>query len=262
MIKKTISLLILPLIFTTSIYAQLTEKNIPRFDNERWHMGAFVGAAMYDFRLIPTELGMTKNDVVGVSVETSNKFTVGFIFDYKINYFLNIRVEPGITFLGRRKLTYSDEIMEPNTTGPSPKPKYDDSNYDIDDNERNIKTSYYNLPILIKLGGKRKKNFRPYVIGGINPSISIHNIYGKNDTEIDSKDFKMKDISLSWDAGLGIDWYLPYAKVSTEIRGTFSILNEFIPLEKKAPWTSSIDVLKTRGIFFVIKVESPSSIFK
>jgi hypothetical protein len=108
----------------------------------------------------------------------------------------------------------------------------------------------------LKFGGKRKHNIRPYLIGGINLGIDLksnEHSPANNTNGIDG--FRMTTFNYSWQAGAGIDWYLPHFKFTTELRGSFGINNELIKDPEKTPWTDPIDILQTRAVFFVVKFE-------
>ena len=240
MTKKILLLLILPLVFISSAYAQRDVDNIPNFDKQRWHWGYYLGANSYDFKISPNSKGMTKGGALGINTETHVGFTVGLIGDIRLNDYFNLRFEPGLDITGR-KLTYEKDIIDqyPGFTS----------------NERTIKSTYINLPLLIKFGGRRSHNIRPYLIGGANLSYNQSSNKGGTGNDESTDSFRMTSLNYSWQAGAGIDWYLPFVKFSTEIRGSFGINNEMIDDPGTTPWTDPIDNLQTRALFFVVKFE-------
>ena len=250
MTKKILLLLILPLVFISSAYAQKDVENIPNFDKQRWHWGYYLGVNMYDFKISPTAKGMTNDGTLGINTETTIGFTVGLIGDIRLNDYFNLRFEPGLDLAGRR-LTYHKDVMA----------KYNKNTYDLEDTIRNIRSTYINLPLLLKFGGRRKHNIRPYLIGGVNLGIDLKsNENSSTDNTNGVEGFRMTTLNYSWQAGAGIDWYLPHFKFTTELRGSFGINNELIkdgtpPGNTITPWTDPIDNLQTRAVFFVLKFE-------
>lgn len=247
--KRILLILVLPLIFLTSAFAQRDVENIPNFDAKRWHWGYYLGINHYDFKLTPNGKGMTDDGRLGINTNTSLGFSVGLIGDIKLNDYFNFRVEPGLD-IAKRELIYDKDIMS----------NYD-SSFDETDTIRKINSTYVNLPFLLKFGGKRRHNIRPYLIGGINLGFDLasqENSSEDNTTGLEG--FRMTTMNMSWQAGAGIDWYLPYFKFTTEIRGSFGFDNELVkdgapPGSKITPWTDPIDKLQTRAIFFVLKFE-------
>jgi opacity protein-like surface antigen len=262
MTKKILLLLILPIVFISSAYAQKEVENIPNFDEQRWHWGYYFGANMYDFKISPNAKGMVQADTLsdgkslGINTETTIGFSVGLIGDLRLNDYFNLRFEPGLD-ISKRKLTYSDSIWN-----HKPYQQYG-LPHSLDDNDviRNIKSTYINLPLLLKFGGKRRHNIRPYLIGGVSLGIDLKsNEHSSSDNTNGKEGFRMTTFNYSWQAGAGIDWYLPYFKFTTEIRGSFGINDELIedgtpPGSKSTPWTDPIENLQSRAIFFVIKFE-------
>jgi len=231
MTKKILVFLLFTVVFAPSTFAQHTlSDNRPYFDDQRWHFGGYIGLNWYDFKLTPKQM---TNDTLGIRTEVSTGFSAGMITDFKLNDYFNIRFEPGLDITGTRKLT------------------------DISDNSIDINSVYMNLPILLKFGGKRRHNVRPYLISGFNLGIDFNP--NKDDTNKNNK-FIMTKLNYSWQAGAGIDWYTQYGKVSTEIRGSFGINDEFTkngspPESKTTTWANQIDKLQTRAVFFVLKLE-------
>ena len=252
MSKRILLLLILPIVFISSAYAQKTVENIPNFDEQRWHWGYYFGANIYDFKLSPNAKGMTEAGALGINTDVFTGFTVGLIGDIRLNDYFNLRFEPGLDMVDR-ELIYDVEILNkyPNTGAP----EY------LSDTLRKIKSTYINLPLLLKFGGKRRHNIRPYLIGGMNVSIDLSsNESSSKDNTNGENGFRMTTLNYSWQAGAGIDWYLLHFKFTTEIRGAFGINNELVkdgtpPGSKATPWTDPIDKLQSRAVFFVIKFE-------
>jgi opacity protein-like surface antigen len=252
MTKKILILILFPLLFASNLLAQRDLDNIPNFDEQRWHWGYFLGVNHYDFSIVPTDAGMTDNNQLGVNTETTIGFSVGLIGDLKLNDYFNLRFEPGLD-IAKRELVYRRELLEQY-------PNIGDPDY-LNDTIRNINSTYINLPLLLKFGGKRRHNIRPYAIGGMNLGIDLtSNEDSSNDNFNGIDGFRMTKMNYSWQAGAGIDWYLPFFKLSTEIRGSFGINDEMVldgnpPGSIDSPWTSTIEELHTRAIFFVLKFE-------
>lgn len=253
MYKKILLILALHLFISSSLLAQRKIDNIPKFDSQRWHWGYFLGANLYDFAVSPNSKGMTADSQLGINTNTTIGFSVGLLGDVKLNDYFNFRFEPGLD-ITKREITYAQELLEkyPNTGDPS---------Y-LTDTIRNINSTYVNLPFLLKFGGKRRHDIKPYLIGGINIGIDLssNENSSSDNTNGGVEGFRMTTLNYSWQAGMGIDWYLPYFRLTTEIKGSFGINDELIkdgdqsaPID--TPWTGTIDKLNTRAIFFVLKFE-------
>lgn len=252
MYKKILLSFALSIVFMSSAFAQKDVENIPNFDAQRWHWGYYLGVNHYDFKISPNSKGMTDDGRLGINTNTSLGFTVGLIGDIRLNDYFNFRFEPGLD-ISKRELVYDSELLENYPHVPDP-------DY-LADTIRKINSTYVNLPFLLKFGGKRSHNIRPYVIGGVNLGLDLaSNENSSEDNSTGIEGFRMTTMNMSWQAGAGIDWYLPYFKFTTEIRGSFGINDELVkdgapPGSSVTPWTDPIDKLQTRAIFFVLKFE-------
>ena len=155
----------------------------------------------------------------------------------RLNDYINLRFEPGLSITGR-SIIYDEELYG-----------------DLSEEERtlNIHSTYASLPVLVKVAGKRRINIRPYFIGGGSLNFAFSSIQNGDGSDKESE-FKSTKTELFWEAGGGIDWYLPMFKLSTEIRGAFGI-NDILGGSKSNDLTDPIDKLQSRAVFFVLKFE-------
>lgn len=214
------------LLITGPIHAQFKEKPVINLENEdkallNW--GYYLGFNQYDFKF------EYKNDLDDVLVDKSIGFNVGLIGELRINEFLDLRFEPGL-FYTNRTLGYKGFANE-------------------SDAIREVKSTYINFPLLLKISARRLGNWKPFIIGGASASLNL----GSNEDSLDdnsSGTFRMTKTVYNWEIGFGIDFYTEYFKFSPSIRGIFAISNEIIPdMDPDSPWTGNIDAMKTRGIF-------------
>ncbi len=219
-------LVLLFLIKGQVLQAQFNEKPILNLENEdkailNW--GYFLGFNQYDFKF------NYKNDLQDILVDKTIGFNVGLIGELRLNEFLDLRFEPGL-FYGSRTLGF---------------PGFSEENDAI----REVKSTYINFPLLLKVSTKRLGNWKPFLVGGVSASMNL----GSNEASLDdnsSGTFRMKKQVFNYELGFGIDFYTEYFKFSPSIRGVFAITDELIPdNDPNSPWTGNIDALRTRGVF-------------
>lgn len=219
-------LVLLFLIKGQVLQAQFNEKPILNIENEdkallNW--GYFLGFNQYDFKF------NYKNDLQDILVDKTIGFNVGLIGELRLNEFLDLRFEPGL-FYGSRTLGF---------------PGFSEENDAI----REVKSTYINFPLLLKVSTKRLGNWKPFLVGGVSASINL----GSNEDSLDdnsSGTFRMKKQVFNYELGFGIDFYTEYFKFSPSVRGVFAITDELIPdNDPSSPWTGNIDALRTRGVF-------------
>jgi len=196
-------------------------KNLQNFDQKKIHFGYYIGLNNYNYKL--NYLNNPNSEGI-INIENSFGLNVGLIGDLKLRKNLNLRFEPGLK-------TNKLNVLYPNN------------------DTREIKSTYIQLPLLLKYGAKRYNNIKPYVLGGLSTSF---NLSGNQNSPEDNNNgvFRLKTNTFYYELGFGIDFYLQYFKFSPSIRGVFSLKNEIVPdLDPNSPWTGNIDKMSTRAIF-------------
>ena len=221
---KRFSLFLSLFFLSTSIYSQRNNtkiSNLQNFDQKKIHFGYYIGLNNYNYKL---DYLNNPNSEERINIENSFGFSVGLIGDLKLRKNLNLRFEPGLK-------TNKLNVLYPN------------------DEEREIKSTYIQLPLLLKYSAKRYNNIRPYVLGGLSTSFNLSSNQD-NPQDNESNVFRVKTNTFYYELGFGIDFYLQYFKFSPSIRGVFSLKNELIPDNTSTSiYTGNIDKMSTRAIF-------------
>ena len=147
----------------------------------------------------------------------------------RLHEFLDLRFEPGLFYTSRT-------LGFPGFTDPV-------------DAIREVKSTYINFPLLLKVSTRRIGNWKPFIIGGVGTKLNL----GSNEDSLDdnrSGTFRMKKSVFHYELGFGIDFYTEYFKFAPSIRGVFALSDELVPdNDPNSPWTGNISALRTRGIF-------------
>ena len=175
-------------------------KNLQNFDQKKIHFGYYIGLNNYNYKL--DYLNNPSSEGI-INIENSFGLNVGLIGDLKLRKNLNLRFEPGLK-------TNKLNVLYPNN------------------DTREIRSTYIQLPLLLKYGAKRYNNIKPYVLGGLSTSF---NLSGNQNSPEDNNNgvFRLKTNTFYYELGFGIDFYLQYFKFSPSIRGVFSLKNEIVP---------------------------------
>ncbi|MDC0355355.1 PorT family protein [Flavobacteriaceae bacterium] len=196
-------------------------ENLQNFDQKKIHIGYYIGLNNYNYKL--DYLNNPSSEAI-INIENSFGFNVGLIGDLKLRKNLNLRFEPGLK-------TNKLNVLYPN------------------DDIREIKSTYIQLPLLLKYGAKRYNNIKPYVLGGLSTSFNLSSNQD-NPQDNSSNVFRVKKNTFYYELGFGIDFYLQYFKFSPSIRGVFSLKNELVPDNTSTSiFTGNIDKMSTRAIF-------------
>ena len=224
--KNILVLLIVFCAVGTTSNAQFNEKPVMNLENEdepllNW--GYFLGFNQYDFKF------EYKDDLPDILGAKSYGFNVGLIGELRLNKFLDLRFEPGLHY-NQRNLGF---------------PGFDNERDAI----REVKSTYINFPLLLKVSTKRLGNWKPFLVGGASTSLNL----GSNEQSLDdnsSGTFRMKKTTYYYEMGFGIDFYLEYFKFTPSIRGVFAINDELVrDNNPNSPWTGNIEAMMTRGLF-------------
>lgn len=163
--------------------------NYQNVDQKWLHFGFTLGVNSMDFAIYNSGIG----DARAEQVVFSPGFTVGIVSDLRLHENWSLRFLPGLEF-GQRTITYSN----------------------LDVEEVNVESVLVNLPLLLKYRARRLNNYRPYLIGGTSFKIDVQSqdaLDPENDMLV-----RLKTSDLYLELGAGIDFYLPYFKLATELK--------------------------------------------
>ena len=203
--KRTI-LLVLGLLLCMSGVAQKRKvQNRPYIDQRRLHYGFFVGIHAQDLEFknngFITEDGESWFADVA---DYSPGFSVGVLAEAYITSNVALRVIPSLNF-GQRNITFHEQ-------------------YTHKEYRQIIKSTLLSIPLNLKFSAPRFNNHRPFVVTGINPTLSL--------TNKDQQALLMKKWNCYMEVGLGCDFYLPFFKLIPELKFSFGLRDL---LEKERP---------------------------
>lgn len=228
---KKLFIVLAILFFTQSAKAQLFSKerlaNIENFDKKKISWGYYLGYNSFDYKFLYRE--ENPDNKTDIQVTGEGGFNVGLIGDVRISNYINIRLEPGLSFT-KRNLIF---------------PGFEEEK----DFLREVKSTYIHIPLLVKLSTKRLNNFKPFIVGGISTSF---NLSSNEDHPEDNASGQFRSISnsLNYELGFGIDFYLFFFKFTPSIRGVFSLSDELVrDSDPNSAWTGNIESMSSRGMF-------------
>ena len=208
--KRSIIILLISCLATVQMTAQDRKvQNKPYIDLRPMHFGIHVGMNMQDIEFenvgpqtITLDDGTMMQQTVVMDADKLNSgFSVGVLADLRLSNHLNLRITPTMHF-GAKHLTFH------NLSDLDPEGFPHEETQDL-------KSTYISFPVDLKFSAQRWNNYRPYIIGGVNPMI---NLTGKDQDYIQLKRF---DTFL--EIGLGCDLYLPFFKLIPELKFCYSL---------------------------------------
>lgn len=206
--------------------------NNENFDKQRWSWGYFLGANTYDLHFGYKDLDQPPHEDEFL-VERSLGFNVGLIGNLRLNDYMDLRLEPGVSF---NTINLDFNIEDEEALGSTT-------------NFREVNFTFVHIPLLLKVSTKRLKNFKPFVVGGVSTSINLSSNEDHPDDNTAGQ-FRTMTNSYYYELGFGIDLYMYYFKFTPSIRGVFGLSDDLV--RDNAPesvFTSNVDKMTTRGIF-------------
>jgi hypothetical protein len=172
-------------------------KNNPNYDNRKLSYGFLIGLHTTAFKVKYSDefISQAFDTLYAVEPYWSPGFSLGFIVNYKLGDFFDLRLTPKVAFY-EHKLRYL----------------FTDDTPPVDEV---VETTMVEFPLLIKYKSERRGNIRMYMVGGVKPGIEAS---GKKDLENITGSLEVKGASMNVDFGFGFDLYYPLFKFSPEIR--------------------------------------------
>lgn len=179
------------------------EKNNPNYDNRKLSYGFLIGIHSSILQIEYSDLFVTPafDTVSAVLPSWSQGFSLGFIVNYRLTEFLDLRLTPEVAF-------YEHKIRYQFTNDPP-----------VDEA---VENTIVEFPILLKYKSERRGNIRMYMIGGVKPGIEAS---GKKNVDQTKPTLELKETHVNLEAGFGFDLYYPLFKFSPEIRFSRGIVN-------------------------------------
>jgi Outer membrane protein beta-barrel domain len=186
------------------------QRNNPNYDDKKLTYGFLMALHTSNYQIDYADQFITQqfDTVHSVNPIWSSGFSLGFIVNYRLSEFLDLRLTPQVAFYEQRvRYEYTDETFTDAT----------------------VESTMVEVPILLKYKSERRGNIRMYMIGGVKPAFEAS---GRK--EQTKEELELKGTNISIEAGFGFDLYYPLFKFSPEIRfsrGVIDILgnttNEF-----------------------------------
>lgn len=209
--------------------------NRPYADNRAWHLGFSVGLHTEDIAF--THNGFITDDGRTWFMEQPS-FSPGFcanaLIDFRLNNYFSVRFTPGMYF-GSREIRMLDT-----SSG--------------DTEKQNIKSTYIVMPLDLKFAAQRWGNARPYLVGGVMPTIDV----AKKHSDL----LKINTFDTYLTVGFGCDFYLPFFKFVPEVKFCFGLADllckkrpDLVEEPDKLAFTQSLDKAKSRMVVLTFYFE-------
>ena len=201
-------------------------------DSKAIHFGFCVGLNVMDFAVTHSQKNYSVDSLLGSVTQLSPGFHIQGVSAARLTDNLELRFLPGISF-GDRVLSFykGNKLYEMPQT---------------------LESTYITMPLLLKYKSNRVNNYRPFMVGGLNPRFDLANTYREDDDIY--MDLKLFD--LCYEFGGGFDFYFPFFKLSVELRGSWGLLNVLNHRESRRPeFQNAIEKLRSSIYMISIYIE-------
>jgi hypothetical protein len=199
-LKRKIIYIVLPLVFSLmhlGLYGQKPKpKNESWYDDKPIHFGFSLGFNAMDFRITPSQQYLESDSLYPEVSKLNPGINIQIVTDLRVSKHMDLRFLPGVSFGQRNIRYYKNAVL------------YND--------QQKLESSFLEFPLLLKYKGDRLNNVRPYVIGGINYR---YDLAAKKELDDEKPIYlRIKKPDLYYELGAGLDFYLPYFKMSVELK--------------------------------------------
>ncbi len=197
--------------------------NLPTHDDRPIHFGFCLGLNSMSFVVRPNYQSYAKDSLLADVSKPELGFHIQVVSNYRLGEYFDLRFLPGVAF-GQRQLNFY-------------------KNNQLVSGSHKLESNFLEFPLLLKYKAKRYNNFRPYIITGGNVRYDL----AKTFSEDDKVYIDLKNLDLYYEAGTGMDFYLPYFKMSIELKISYGFFNALKTRSTTQPqYENAIDKLNSK----------------
>ena len=225
--KKVAFLGLAVLLFSNALAQSDTEMFNPRYDERKIVTYGFslgFQTTAYQLKYSDFFVDPAMDSVHSILPKKRPGFKLGFIVNFKLAQFLDVRITPTVSF--------AEYILEYNYVGGEQFTEL-------------VESTGVEFPVLFKYKSQRRNNLRMYLVGGITPIIEAA---GKSSLEEDLTRLQIEKFNANIELGFGLDMYYPLFKFSPEVRFAYGLVNILSPIANDK--SAGIDELRTKTLSF------------
>ncbi|MFN8241055.1 MAG: porin family protein [Bacteroidales bacterium] len=201
-------------------------KNVSWYDDKPVHFGFSIGFNTMDFDITPSQSNMAVDSLYPEVSILNPGINIQIVTDFRPNSYFDIRFLPGVSFGQRNIRFYKGSVVE--------------------NDKQRLESSFLEFPVLLKFKGARLNNVRPYLIGGLNYR---YDLAGKKEYDEEKPIYlRLKRSDLYYEVGPGLDFYLPYFKMSVELKMSNGLRDILVhdPASTNPQYVKAIDRMRSQ----------------
>lgn len=210
--------------------------NLPKYDREKLHFGFSLGVNKADFVLFPANASTKPDSVLNVGTIPDWGFNLGIVSDLRLHDYATLRFLPALSFQGRILEFQIDSASTPGTSA-------------FYTENKKIESTLLDFPINLKIRSERLNNMSAYLLVGGKFSIDLASQEKTTNPEL----VKLNNKDWSFEAGFGLDFYLEYFKLSTEIKFSAGLRDRLF--HENTSYSLPIERIQTKTWLFSLNFE-------
>lgn len=236
----TIKRLLTALAFFTlsvSMFAQSRgPQNRPEYYGDPLHFGFFLGINKTNFIITPVnDLRAAAGDSLKTILSAPvTGFNLGIVSEYRLHEYATLRFTPDLAF-GQRNIEYHFEGRD---------------TFDI---VKKVESTFLDFPLSLKIRSKRLNNFAAYIIGGGKYTLDLASQKDARNTVPGQEIIKLYKHDFGYEAGAGIDLFLPYFKFGVEVKLAMGMRNLLV--QDQTIYAQSLDRLRSKVLLISLTFE-------
>lgn len=220
------------ILFSFNLYSQKEKvANLPNYYHERFNFGFTIGINKADFIIRPASFANLSDSLKIIDSKRQYGFNLGIIAEMRLSEYLALRLLPDLSFASRTLNFY-----------------YQGAKKDFVIN-KDVESTYIDLPLNLKLRSKRLNNMSAYMLAGGEYVIDLaaqKNV--KPTTNLPDIVIQLRKNDIAYQMGAGFEFYLPYFKFGIE--GKLSVGTKNLIIKDGTELSESIQRLNSK-IFLI-----------
>lgn len=228
---KVIRFLLLFACFACAMPVQAQQQrgpqNRPEYYGDVIHFGFFLGINRTNFLITPVnDLAAAAGDSLKTILSApSTGFNLGIVSEMRMMEYATLRFTPDIAF-GSRNIEYHFEGRD---------------TFDI---TKKVESTFLNFPLSVKIRSKRLNNIAAYMIGGFKYTLDLASQKDARNTVPGQEVIKLFNQDFGYEAGAGMDFFLPYFKFGIELKIGMGMRNLLV--KDETIYAQSLDRLRSK----------------
>src|ERR1041385_2185445 len=188
--------------------------NRAEYYGDKIHFGFYLGVNRTNFVVTPVHnwQSIAGDSLKSILSSPQTGFNLGIVSELRLQEYVTLRFLPDIAF-GQRNLEYHFQSV-----------------HDTFDIVKKVESTFLDFPLDLKVRSKRFGNFAAYMLGGGKYTLDLASQKDVNNGNVTAAQqvVKLGKNDFCYEAGAGVDFFLPYFKFGLELKLSMGLKNLLI----------------------------------